>query len=79
MDKDATKRLLRDADIPIAAFYTIHKYNPDKYSYEEIVSALGHPLFVKPANAGSSVDVSKVADKESFKTALTTAFQFDNK
>lgn len=79
MDKDVAKRLLRDAGIPIAKFYTIYKYNPFEYSFGEVVASLGLPLFVKPANAGSSVGVSKVMDENEFKTALLTAFQYDNK
>jgi D-alanine-D-alanine ligase len=79
MDKDVTKRLLRDANIPIAAFYTIFKHNPDQYSFGEITAKLGLPLFVKPANAGSSVGVSKVTDEREFVAALSEAFRFDNK
>lgn len=79
MDKDVAKRLLRDAGIPIAKFHTIYKYNPFEYSFEKVVASLGLPLFVKPANAGSSVGVSKVMDENAFKTALLTAFQYDNK
>ena len=79
MDKDVTKRLLKAADIPVAASFTLYKQNPIEYSFEEISSTLGLPLFVKPANAGSSVGVSKVTDKDEYKTALSTAFLFDNK
>ncbi len=79
MDKDVTKRLLRDANIPIAKFYTLHKHFPDQFSFEEISGQLNLPLFVKPANAGSSVGVSKVMNKEEFEIAKATAFKFDNK
>lgn len=79
MDKDVTKRLLRDGGVPVAEWFTLYRQNPDEYTYEEIVERLKLPVFVKPANAGSSVGVSKVTDKESFKTAIETAFAFDNK
>lgn len=79
MDKDVTKRLLRDAGIPIADFYTLHKYDTCRYSFDEIVSSFGLPFFVKPANAGSSVGVSKVTDEEGFNAAVSEAFKFDNK
>ena len=79
MDKDVTKRLLRDAGIPIARFFTIHKHQPDEFSYEEIVAELGSPLFVKPANAGSSVGVHKVKNKAAYETALKDALQYDRK
>ncbi|MDR0815325.1 MAG: D-alanine--D-alanine ligase [Bacteroidales bacterium] len=79
MDKDLTKRLLRDAGIPIADFFTLHRHHPAAHTYEEIKEKLGLPLFVKPANAGSSVGVSKVTDKPSFEAAVAEAFRFDNK
>ena len=79
MDKDVTKRLLKAANIPVADSYTLYKYNPSEFLYSEIVSVLGLPLFVKPANAGSSVGVSKVTNEDEFTIALSTAFQYDNK
>ncbi|WP_371372366.1 D-alanine--D-alanine ligase [Sporomusa aerivorans] len=79
MDKDVTKRLLRDAGIPIAKFLVLHKWNQDSLSFAEASRHLGLPLFVKPANAGSSVGVSKVKDEQQFKTAIEQAFAFDNK
>ncbi|MDR3095094.1 MAG: D-alanine--D-alanine ligase [Bacteroidales bacterium] len=79
MDKDLTKRLLRDAGIPVADFFTLHRHHPTAHTYEEIKEKLGLPLFVKPANAGSSVGVSKVTDKTSFEAAVAEAFRFDNK
>lgn len=79
MDKDITKRLLKAADIPVADSYTLYKQYPYKHTFEEISSKLGLPLFIKPANAGSSVGVSKVSNKSDFNSGVSTAFQFDNK
>ncbi len=79
MDKDVAKRLWRDAGIPIARFFTLHKHHPDEFSFEQISAELGLPLFVKPSNAGSSVGVSKVKDKAGFELALADAFQYDRK
>ncbi len=79
MDKDATKRLLRDAGIPVADFFVLYKYAPNQYLFDEIVARLRLPLFVKPANAGSSVGVSKVTGKADFDIALSEAFKFDHK
>ena len=79
MDKDVTKRLLKAAGIPVANSFTLFKHNPSEYTFGHIVSTLGLPVFVKPANAGSSVGVSKVTNEEEYKTALSTAFQFDTK
>lgn len=79
MDKDVTKRLLKAADIPVANSYTLYKHIPYEYSFQEILSELGLPVFIKPANAGSSVGVSKVSNETEFHAALATAFRFDNK
>jgi D-alanine-D-alanine ligase len=57
MDKDVCKRLLRDAGISVAKWVTIRK--DDKINMELLEKTLGFPMFVKPANAGSSVGVGK--------------------
>jgi len=77
MDKDVTKRLLRDAGIPIGKFITI-KFG-DKTNFSKVKKELGLPLFIKPANMGSSVGVSKVRNENEFKKALSGAFKFDIK
>jgi D-alanine-D-alanine ligase len=79
MDKDVAKRLLRDAGIPIARFLAFHRWQREKIKFEMISEHLGLPLFVKPANAGSSVGVSKVKDKKQFDGAIESAFRFDRK
>ncbi|MHB8652047.1 MAG: D-alanine--D-alanine ligase [Minisyncoccota bacterium] len=77
MDKDVMKRLLRDAEIPIAKFL-VFRANDD-ISFEKTSRELGMPMFVKPANLGSSVGVSKVKNKEEFENAIYEAFQYDSK
>lgn len=77
MDKDIAKRLLRDAGIPVADWFLIQKNDFDRYSYDEIEARLGVPMFVKPANAGSSVGVSRVTNRNEFDEALKTAFRYD--
>lgn len=79
MDKDVTKRLLKAAGVPVAKSYTLYKQRAAAHGFEEIVADLGLPLFVKPANAGSSVGVSKVTSREEYDVALSVAFRFDNK
>ncbi len=79
MDKDVTKRLLRDAGILIAKFLVLHSWERDQVNFGEISRQLGLPLFVKPANAGSSVGVSKVRNEDQFMKAISKAFQFDRK
>ena len=79
MDKDVMKRLLRDAGIPTAKFITVHSHALHKINFEQIERALGLPFFVKPANLGSSVGISKVKNKEEFEEKINFAFQFDHK
>ena len=79
MDKDVAKRLWRDAGIPIAKFITIRNSEKHRISFGKAKKELGLPMFAKPANAGSSVGVSKVKSEKDFKKAIDAAFQFDNK
>ncbi|MBN1155260.1 D-alanine--D-alanine ligase [candidate division KSB1 bacterium] len=79
MDKDVTKRLLREAGLPIAKFMVFNKTKLDDIDYDEIEEKLGYPCFVKPANMGSSVGISKVKSSEELKAAIRAAAQFDEK
>src|SRR3989344_6591719 len=79
MDKDVMKRLLRDAGIPIAKFLVYKKHEIAEISFKKIKKELSLPFFVKPANLGSSVGVSKVRSEEEFKKAIDSAFLYDNK
>ncbi len=79
MDKDVMKRLLRDADIPVAEFLVFHEQEKGKIVYEEVAEKLGQPFFLKPANAGSSVGVHKVHHHEEFVSVLDDAFRYDDK
>jgi len=77
MDKAVMKRLLMDAGIPVARYRTAAWHERDRLSFDEIRDELGLPLFVKPANLGSSVGVSKVEDRTGFERAVDDAFRFD--
>lgn len=79
MDKDIMKRLLRDVGINIADFFTLRPYNREEYSYERVSAELGLELFVKPANMGSSVGISKVKNKVQYRAAIDLAFLYDDK
>jgi D-alanine-D-alanine ligase len=78
MDKDVMKRLLRDSGVPIGRFIVVrsHEELPD---FDKVSAELGLPLFVKPANMGSSVGVSKVHTREEFFVSLNEAFGYDVK
>lgn len=77
MDKDVMKRLLRDAGIPIGKYLVFRAGTTPQF--EDVSKELGLPLFIKPANMGSSIGVSKVKTKEAFQKAVEQAFQFDSK
>ncbi|MBB6091395.1 D-alanine-D-alanine ligase [Povalibacter uvarum] len=81
MDKDVMKRLLRDAGIPVARFAVARhsEYRRDPAAVLTRADALGYPLFVKPANLGSSVGVTRVLSRAQLPSALQTAFAYDLK
>ena len=79
MDKDVMKRLLRDAGIPIGKFVTMTASTRDVHTYGSLSSSLGNVLFVKPANLGSSVGISKVRNVQEYVKAIDLAFQYDLK
>lgn len=78
MDKDLTKRVLRQAGVPVVddVVWRTHQTPP---AYENIVRMFGEVVFVKPARSGSSVGVSKVVDEASFLAALDEAASHDTK
>ena len=78
MDKDVMKRLLREAGIPIGRFRVLKSHEPVP-PFAEIAAALGKPVFVKPANMGSSVGISKVHDQGEYAAAVGDAFRYDTK
>ncbi|MDO8240447.1 MAG: D-alanine--D-alanine ligase [Candidatus Moranbacteria bacterium] len=79
MDKDVAKRLMREVGIPVSKFLVYRKKQASELSFEKIKKALGIPFFVKPANLGSSVGISKVKNKNDFGQAIKDAFAYDNK
>ena len=82
MDKDAMKRLFAQARLPIVKHQTILRTaweaSPRK-AVSAIEAALRYPLFVKPANLGSSVGISKVHGRKELAPALNLAARFDRK
>ena len=76
MDKEVMKRLMLERGLPVADYLVIAR---GRYQLEEICGRFPFPMFVKPANLGSSVGISKVKTSEELKTALEFAGQFDRK
>ncbi len=82
MDKDAMKRLFASAQLPQTPWVTLlrsaWRRDPDA-AVRQIEETLQYPLFVKPANLGSSVGISKVHERAELAPALDLAAGFDRK
>ncbi|NIG19227.1 D-alanine--D-alanine ligase [Pantoea sp. Al-1710] len=79
MDKDFTKRLLRDAGLKVAPWISVTQAQRARLDAQAVIDQFGLPLFIKPANQGSSVGVSKVDHIDDLAAALDLAFTFDRK
>lgn len=79
MDKEVAKRLWRDAGIPSAKFLVFKDHEINSIQFSKVKKELGLPLFIKPANLGSSVGVSKVHNEKAFRAAINNAFKYDLK
>ncbi len=76
MDKEHTKRLLRDSGLDVGRFAVLRQGRP--WSAIDL-HELGLPVFVKPARAGSSVGITKVTDWSQLPEAVEAAFAHDTK
>ncbi|MBB6392164.1 D-alanine-D-alanine ligase [Microbacterium thalassium] len=80
MDKHTTKSVLKAADVPVVPWVTVTRATLERARavWEQRIRALGLPVFVKPARAGSSVGVSKVSEWSELDEALDVAFAEDS-
>ena len=78
MDKGIAKSVLRDHGLPVAAWRLVGRSAWSTELMEEALAVLGLPIFVKPANLGSSIGVAKVSDAASLGDAVLSAFEFDD-
>jgi D-alanine-D-alanine ligase len=82
MDKIMTKHLLQVAGIPQVPYVAVIKNtwleNP-KQIFDQCEGTLLYPVFVKPANMGSSVGISKAESRVELQAALTEAFKYDSR
>ncbi len=82
MDKVVAKTVLREAKIPLAPGLdiTAHVFaeSADRFM-AQCERTLKYPMFVKPANAGSSIGITKAHDRRELRAGLTHAFSFDGK
>jgi D-alanine-D-alanine ligase len=78
MDKDVSKRLMRHAGLPVVPFITMSATT--RIDYAQAAAALGTTdLFVKPANMGSSVGISRARSAEEFLACCDLALRYDRK
>ena len=90
MDKDVAKRLWLQDGLPVVPWRTLYKESFSasqadgmaalmKTLGKKLFEELGSPLFVKPANAGSSVGVNRAENEKQLEAALKTAWEHDTK
>lgn len=82
MDKDAMRRLFQSAKLPMVKWVTFLRGEWEKSPKKvraKIEAALKYPVFVKPANLGSSVGITKAHNAKELASAIETAAQFDRK
>ena len=82
MDKAVMKMLFRQNGLPVGDFisFTAHQWhNKEKELCNGVAEELGYPCFIKPANMGSSIGVSKAATQEDLCTAVVEALRYDRK
>ncbi len=82
MDKDVAKRLCREAGIPVGDYLLVRRGDflaAPGDTATRVGSGLGYPVFVKPANLGSSVGISRAQDEASLKDAIHLALEHDRK
>jgi D-alanine-D-alanine ligase len=78
MDKGIAKSVLHDHGLPVAAWRLVARSSWSTDVMEEAVAALGLPMFVKPANLGSSIGVAKASGAAALGDAVLSALEFDD-
>jgi D-alanine-D-alanine ligase len=78
MDKSVAKELLQAQGLPVARWRTVHRHERGPTTAAQLADELGLPLFVKPANMGSSIGVSRAETLEALDAALDDALRYDD-
>lgn len=79
MDKAISKVLFHDAGLPQAKYLVCPFSESSEAIIQKVEQQLGYPCFVKPANLGSSVGISKAENSDALETAIATARKYDRK
>ncbi len=78
MDKAKTKEVLDRAGIPQARWITLREHLLTETTAQEVIDELGLPVFIKPANMGSSVGVTKANDLDEIRAGIEAALRYDD-
>ncbi len=79
MDKIVMKAYLKGLGLPILPWVAFDRYQYENEAVIGYAETLNYPLFVKPANSGSSIGVSKASNREELNESIALAFSFDNR
>ena len=82
MDKIMMKQFFRGAELPVlpGIWFSRSTFRSERDSVaEQVEKEIGYPVFVKPANLGSSIGVSRADDRESLYDSLELAFEYDRR
>lgn len=81
MDKVMMKKMFATAGLPQAEYryFTAYEWRQDREARLREVEELGYPCFIKPANLGSSVGISKARNRSELTEAIETALRYDRK
>lgn len=81
MDKEYTHAICEQAGIKTAPYMAVVEYEVEDYKklYDEAVEKLGLPIFIKPANLGSSHGISKIRNYDEFVEGMKYGFKYDKK
>jgi D-alanine-D-alanine ligase len=77
IDKEITKSLLQNYSLPIVPYLIGRRY--EDHNFDDIVTKLGLPFFIKPCRLSSSAGISKVSSKDEYEGAVISALEFDDK
>jgi D-alanine-D-alanine ligase len=82
MDKEKAKLIFRAVGLPVVEWLVARRYEVDRdlsAVFDRVEARFTYPVFVKPANTGSSVGVGKAKSREELERALLTALEYDSK
>ena len=79
IDKVIMKQVLQQSGIKIARFLSLKLFERNQNNANKILKEFSYPFFIKPANLGSSIGITKVYTRSQLESALDLAFTYDNK